>query len=67
MNTEMLKQKLDGSGLKRGFIAQELSLSTYGFARKVDGITEFKPSEIRTLMRLLSLTDDDVREIFFGQ
>lgn len=66
MNTELLKNKLDDSGLKRGFIAQELNLSTYGFARKVDGITEFKPSEIRTLMRLLSLTNDDVREIFFG-
>lgn len=66
MNSELLKAKLDDSGLKRGYIAQELNLSAYGLSRKVEGITEFKSSEIRTLIRLLGLTSDDVRDIFFN-
>lgn len=64
VNTKLLQQKIKGSGLKMGFIAEKLGRSRQALSDKIQGKTEFLPSEIRILCELLHLSDDDRRLIF---
>ena len=64
VNTKLLQQKLKDSGLKMGFIAEKLGRSRQALSDKIQGKTEFLPSEIRILCELLHLSDDDRRLIF---
>ena len=57
-----LQEYINNSGLKQNFIASKLGLSSYGFARKRDNISEFLPSEIDILCNLLGI--DSVEERF---
>ncbi len=66
-NTELLEQRIKDSGLKKSKIISALGLTYSGFLKKVNGITEFKASEIKTLCDLLRI--DNVEEqsrIFFA-
>ena len=66
-DTKMLEELIDKSGLKRGFIAQALNISNQALYNKIRNITEFKPSEIVIMCKLLNITDLTIREqIFFG-
>ena len=62
----MLKTEIKRSGYRLGFIAKELGLSPYGFRKKVDGITEFKVSEVKKLSNLLKLSEKKRNSIFFN-
>ena len=64
VNTKLLQQKIKDSGLKMGFIAEKLGRSRHALSDKIQGKTEFLPSEIRILCELLHLSDDDRRLIF---
>lgn len=64
VNTKLLQQKIKDSGLKMGFIAEKLGRSRQALSDKIQGKTEFLPSEIRILRELLHLSDDDRRLIF---
>lgn len=64
VNTKPLQQKIKDSGLKMGFIAEKLGRSRQALSDKIQGKTEFLPSEIRILCELLHLSDDDRRLIF---
>ena len=64
VNTKRLQQKIKDSGLKMGFIAEKLGRSRQALSDKIQGKTEFLPSEIRILCELLHLSDDDRRLIF---
>ena len=64
VNTKLLQQKIKNSGLKMGFIAEKLGRSRQALSDKIQGKTEFLPSEIRILCELLHLSDDDRRLIF---
>ena len=64
-NSILLNEEIKRSGLKRSYIAGLLGLSTYGFARKVDGIYDFKASEVKTLSEILNLTSELRDQIFF--
>ena len=64
VNTKLLQQKIKDSGLKMGFIAEKLGRSRQALSDKIQGKTEFLPSEIRVLCELLHLSDDDRRLIF---
>lgn len=64
VNTKLLQQKIKDSGLKKGFIAEKLGRSRQALSDKIQGKTEFLPSEIRILCELLHLSDDDRRLIF---
>lgn len=67
-DTVKLNQFIKRSGLKQTFIAEQLGLSSYGFARKRDNISEFLPSEIDTLCKLLHIDSlDDRFAIFFSR
>ena len=65
-DTEALQMRIDASGLKQAFIAKQLGLSSYGFSRKKNNVTEFKPSEIDALCSLLNIDKiEDRYAIFF--
>lgn len=67
-DTKMLEELIDKCGLKRGFIAQTLNISNQALYNKIRNITEFKPSEIVIMCKLLNITDLNIREqIFFEQ
>lgn len=67
-DTGKLQDYINKSGLKQAFIAEQLGLSSYGFARKRDNQSEFTQSEIETLCKLLHI--DSLKErfaIFFAK
>lgn len=67
-DTKALQKRIDDSGLKQEFIAKQLGLSSYGFAKKRDNVTQFKPSEIDRLCNLLHIdTLEDRFAIFFAK
>ena len=66
-DTELLEEKIDTSGLKRGFLASALGISAHWFKRKVDNEVPFKAYEIKILCRLLKIHDLQEKErIFFA-
>ena len=66
INTEILNKIINESGLKRSYIAKEIGLSPYGLAKKINGITEFKASEISELCKILHIVGLKNRDkIFF--
>ena len=65
-DTARLNQLISESGLKLSYIASRLGLSTYGFARKRDNISEFTQSEIEALCEILGIEKvEDRFAIFF--
>lgn len=65
-DTLVLQSCIKKSGLKIGFIANQLGLTYAGFSKKVRGEHEFTASEIHTLRGILGLNDQDVFAIFFA-
>lgn len=66
-NTYLLEEYIKKSGYKRSHIAKTISLSAYGLALKVNGINEFKQSEIDGLCKLFGITSLEERDrIFFA-
>lgn len=66
-NTQLLKDIIDKSGLKYGFIAKELGLSRYGLKKKIENESSFKAEEIQKLCIILRIDSYDEREkIFFA-
>ena len=59
-----LKSAIDNKGLKLSYIANKLGLSRSGLYKKLDGITEFKASEIAVLSDLLDLSAAEIHTIF---
>lgn len=67
-NSELLKQKIAGSGLKLSFIAEKIGISLNGLKNKVEGRNEFKQNEIIKFCELLNIRDLDEKEaIFFAE
>ena len=64
-DTEKLKQYIVNSGLKQTYIAKQLGLSSYGFARKRDNESEFLPSEIDKLCQILRIDSIEERFVIF--
>ena len=67
-NTKLLLEWIDRSGYKRSYIAAQLGISTFGLQRKIENASEFKPSEINALCKLLKITALREKErIFFAE
>ena len=66
INTDILNEVIDQSGLKRTAIARKMGLSDKGLKLKIDGVNEFKGSEIQKLRMILNLTDQERERIFFS-
>ena len=65
LNTELLKKKIDDSGLKTGFIVDKLGISHQAYLNKINGYTSFKLDEIQNLCNILNLSAKDREEVFF--
>lgn len=65
-DVELLKAKIEDSGLKRNYIAEQLGITPQGFYLKTSGKNEFTASEIQKLCVLLKITaQKDIKAIFF--
>ena len=66
VNTQLLDEKIEKSGLKIGFIVDKLGISWNGFNKKKTGKIPFRAAEIYVIGDLLSLNDAEKDEIFFA-
>jgi hypothetical protein len=65
--SKLLKAKVDGSGYKIRFIAEQLGLTYQGFVNKINDIAKFRANEIALLCELLKIDDNERNAIFFDQ
>lgn len=65
INTLKLKAAIVESGLNQEQVAKMLGVSLCTFNYKLNGVSEFKTSEIKKLAELLRLTTDKTMQIFF--
>lgn len=67
-NTKELQKAIEESGLRKGFIAEKLGITTYGLQKKVENRSQFKAGEIKILCDVLNITSLERKEfIFFGE
>lgn len=66
-DVELLGAKIEASGLKRNFLAQQLGITPQGFYLKYIGRNEFTASEIQKLCKLLNITQKEMKAIFFAE
>ena len=55
------------SGRTKTDVASLLFISRQSFYNKLNGEAEFKPTEIKALAEILSLSDEQLLSIFFNQ
>ena len=71
MNTNKMNTNLDKviyeSGLKLEAIARRMGINRVSLWNKIQGRTEFKASEIKSLSQILSLSAEQRDNIFFGK
>ena len=59
-----LKQVIDASGLRKGFIVEKLGITRQGFYKKETGQSDFTASEVAIMKELLRLSDRETSAIF---
>lgn len=67
LNTQLLDKKIESSGLKVGFIVDQIGLSRNGFDKKRKGKTPFRVAEVYVLCDLLRLSEEERRKIFYEE
>ena len=66
-NTEALNKKIHECGYKKGWLAEQLGLSGYGFALKINNRNQFTAIEIQRLCKLLHIVSLEEKDrIFFA-
>ena len=66
-NIELLEEKIQASGLKKGYIAARIGVSATTFSGLLNNKTEFKARQIRAICEVLDIQDDaESRAIFFA-
>lgn len=67
-NTEMLKDIIDKSGLKIGFIAEYVGISRQSLWNKINNSSPFNQYEIDKMCEVLKITSLKLKEsIFFAR
>ena len=67
VNTELLKKKIEDSGLKKVYLARKCGLSLAGFSNCVNNRAEFKSSHVKILCDELKITSlKEKEDIFFA-
>ncbi|MCR5250439.1 MAG: toxin-antitoxin system, antitoxin component, Xre family protein [Lachnospiraceae bacterium] len=64
VDTELLDEAIEKSGLKIDYLVSTLGISRAGFYQKRNGAIPFKAAEVFTLCSLLNITDDK-HKIFY--
>lgn len=67
VNTLYLDDKIQESGLKKSFIADNCGITYQTFSNKVNGKSEFTASEIKVITKLLGLNAKAMKDIFFAE
>ena len=65
MNSVLLEEKMESSGLKYSYIADQLGISPQGFIKKRKGQIPFTIREVGLMKTLLGLTNSERDKIFF--
>lgn len=65
-NSELLRQVIDDSGLKRYYLANQLGLTYPGLLKKINNESEFKASEITAICEILGINNSLREKIFFA-
>lgn len=66
-NSLLLEIAITRSQISKRDLAKKLGISEQGLYNKLNGISEFKASEIRALSDALSLSSQEREEIFFAK
>lgn len=66
VDSSLFRSLVEEKGLKYSYIASRLGLSKAGLHKKINGITEFKASEIMAITDILQLTEKIRDNIFFN-
>lgn len=66
MNGTLLAERIESSKLTKNAIAEGLGLTRQGLHNKLTGLREFKGSEIKKLIQMLDLSEQDQQAIFFA-
>lgn len=67
-NTNLLKAKIEESGLKIGFIAEFVGISRQLLWKKINNMTPFNQYEIEKMCKVLKITSLKEKEaIFFAE
>ena len=66
VNTERLNAAIEHKGTKRLAIAKRLGISLHALANKINGLSEFKVSEVLVMEDILGLDTAQSRAIFFN-
>lgn len=64
-NVELLKEKVDNSGLKNTFIAEKLGISRAAWYKKLKGDSPFTAEQIQILCNVLHITSLREKEVIF--
>lgn len=64
-NTKLLREKIEASGLKLQYIADQLGITRFGLYKKLQDGSEFKPSQIVKLCELLRIETIEERAQIF--
>ena len=54
-------------GIKKNVVAKELGISLNSLRRKATNQTQFKADEICKLIKIMNLSEDELKSIFFAQ
>ena len=66
MNYQLLNFKIESRGLSKSTVAEELGITRQGLYNKLNGEREFKGSEIKKLIQMLKLDEQEQQDIFFA-
>ena len=67
INYELLKNRINKSGIKIYALAEACGLTPQGLYNKLNGKNDFRCSEIICLSKVLNLSPEDRNAIFFAQ
>lgn len=65
VNTQLLDEKIESSGLKVNFIIEKLGISANGFYKKKNGEIPFRTAEVYVLCDLLHISDNSEKAKIF--
>ena len=67
VNTELLEQKIQESGKKKGYLAARCKLSRQGFNNCKNNLAKFTYEQVRILCAELGITEvEEERAVFFA-
>lgn len=64
-DTALLRQHINESGYKVGYVAERCGLTVQGFLNKINNKSEFRASEIQEICSLLQIDVTEKEKIFF--